>query len=119
MGTQMVLKVLHKIAFNINISSADAMELAALQTTQLLPAVCPAMVTRTFWMWTIVAGPARDQCLKWINRYGQLIRRTFPELQSADDEKIDILASAFLDTFLQAGGRSVPLAIDLTLGYTL
>jgi len=32
---------------------------------------------------------------------------------------LDILASAFLDTMTQAGGRSVPLAIDLTLGRIL
>lgn len=117
--TQMVLKMLHKVAFGINLSSSDAMELAALQTTQLLPAVCPAMVTRTFWMWTMVAGPARDQCVKWINRYTQLILRKWPELRSAGDDKLDLLASVFLDTFTQAGGRSVPLAIDLTLGYIL
>lgn len=117
--TQMCLKVLHKVAFGVKISSDDASELAALQTTQLLPAVCPASVTRTFWMWSIVAGPARNVCVKWIRRYKVLIQKKWPELDGADDDRLNLLASAFLDTMTQAGGRSVPLAIDLTLGYML
>ncbi|CAK0812660.1 unnamed protein product [Prorocentrum cordatum] len=117
--TQMCLKVLHKIAFGRAITDADAIELAALQTTQLLPAVCPAMVARSFWIWSIVGGPARDQCAKWIKRYKGLIEQKWPELDSGDDYRVDLLASAFLDAMTQAGGRSVPLAIDLTLGYIL
>jgi hypothetical protein len=69
--TQLVLKVLHKVAFgdNVILSAEDALELAALQTTQLLPAVCPVSLARTFGFWSIIGGPARCTCKKWIRRY--------------------------------------------------
>jgi len=117
--TQMVLKILHKVAFGIDIRDEHAIELAALQTTQLLPAVCPLVVARSMWMQTMIAGPARGKCIKWMGRYKALLKKKWPELEGEDDHKLDVLASAFLDTMTQAGGRSVPLAVDLTLGYIL
>jgi hypothetical protein len=117
--TQLCLKVLHKIAFNRHIAKGEAEELAALQTQQLLPAACPAAVTRSLWMWSIIAGPARDTAAKWIKRYKWLCQQKWPELANATDRQMDLLGSSFLDTFLQAGGRSVPLSVDLTLGYIL
>merc|ERR1711957_837666 len=74
---------------------------------------------RSMWMQTMIAGPARGKCIKWMGRYKALLKKKWPELEGEDDHKLDVLASAFLDTMTQAGGRSVPLAIDLTLGYIL
>lgn len=129
--TQLCLKVFHQIVFGAPLSDDDAVELAALQSTQLIPAVCPARVTRSFAMWSLLAGPARAQCAKWIGRYKALFRKLrassgsgikWPEQgadEGEDDARLTLLASAFLDTMTQAGGRSVPLAIDLALGYIL
>lgn len=90
-----------------------------MQTTQLLPAVAAPAIAKTLFMWGIIGGPARSQAAKWIKRYEMLCKRRWPNLENENPERLPLLGSCFLDTFLQAGGRSVPLAIDLVLGYSL
>mmetsp|Transcript_104796 Transcript_104796/g.291857 ORF Transcript_104796/g.291857 Transcript_104796/m.291857 type:complete len:520 (-) Transcript_104796:319-1878(-) len=116
--TQMVLKVLHKVSVDLEITDAEAVELAAMQTTQLLPAAFPARVTRTCCMWSCLGQPVRAKEAKWIEKYKEAIQQRFPDYEWTD-RALSLMASCFLDAMLQAGGRSVPLAIDLVLGYIL
>merc|ERR1712194_426252 len=44
---QMVIKVLHKIALGMELSDEQAIELASLQTAQLVPASVPARLARS------------------------------------------------------------------------
>lgn len=116
--TQMCLKVLHKVAFDLEITDEEAIELAALQTTHLIPAVMPGRVARSFACWSCLAGPSRYTASRWIRRYKAALKARFPgELNDANT--LTTLASASLDAMLQAGGRSVPLALDVVMGYIL
>lgn len=118
--TQMVLKVLHRVSLGMHITDEEAKELAALQTTQLLPASCPARLVRTLCFWNCVARPARAKEASFIRKYKAMIQKRWPDEPWTDhDQRLSLLASTFLDAMLQAGGRSVPLAIDLVLGYML
>lgn len=116
--TQMVLKVLHRVALGMDITDEEAVELAALQTTQLLPSMYPGRLAQSCCVWTCLGHPARSKAMAWLKRYKREIERRF-SATIWDDDQLVLLSSAFLDAMLQAGGRSVPLAIDLVLGYIL
>lgn len=55
---------------------------------------------------------------KYILKYMPAIQNKW-SYENWDNRKLRMVASAFLDTILEAGGRSVPLAIDIVLGYIL
>jgi len=122
--TQMVLKILHSIALGMSIDDEDAEELAAMQTTDLLPSACPLQIARSFCITACLSKPVRKQEGEWTKRYKEAILAKWPVMAFHGggpwkEEFLNLLASAFLDAMLQAGGRSVPLAIDLVMGYIL
>lgn len=118
MITVMVLRVLHKVCIGMDITERQAKELAALQTAQLFPAILPARISRAWGFWVFFTGPTRAKAKKWIERYKVALKKKFPNTMFKSRE-LSLLASAHLDAMLQAGGRSVPLAIDLVAGYML
>jgi len=122
--TQMVLKILHRIAVGMDINDEEAKELAAMQTTDLLPMACPLQCAKTFFMTACLTNPVRQQESKWCARYKRAIQAKWPVMafhggRPWNEASLNVTASAFLDAMLQAGGRSVPLAIDLVMGYML
>jgi len=122
--TQMVLKILHSIALGMVIDDDDAEELAAMQTTDLLPTACPSLIAKSFCMTACLEKPVRKQEGEWTERYKEAILDKWPVMalhggRPWDEASLNLFASAFLDAMLQAGGRSVPLAIDLVMGYIL
>jgi len=116
--TLIILKVLHKIALGIDLNDADARELAALQTRILIPAALPARLARSLFMWKQFGAPTLATKEKYMSMYKQAIKKRWPG-DDWTDRKLNLVASAYLDAILQAGGRSVPLAIDVVLGYIL
>eukprot|EP00419_Tripos_fusus_P067638 CAMPEP_0172933100 /NCGR_PEP_ID=MMETSP1075-20121228/220336_1 /TAXON_ID=2916 /ORGANISM="Ceratium fusus, Strain PA161109" /LENGTH=752 /DNA_ID=CAMNT_0013794437 /DNA_START=38 /DNA_END=2297 /DNA_ORIENTATION=- len=122
--TQMVLKILHRIALDMDINDEEAKELTAMQTTDLLPMACPLRIAKTFFMTACLEQPVRQQESKWCARYKRAIQAKWPVMafhggRPWNEASLNVTASAFLDAMLQAGGRSVPLAIDLVMGYML
>jgi len=122
--TQMVLKILHSIALGMVIDDEEAEELAAMQTTDLLPTACPLRIAKSLCMTACLEKPVRRQEGEWCERYKEAILARWPTMayhggRPWTEASLNLMASAFLDAMLQAGGRSVPLAIDLVMGYIL
>eukprot|EP00437_Effrenium_voratum_P068539 CAMPEP_0181509968 /NCGR_PEP_ID=MMETSP1110-20121109/60634_1 /TAXON_ID=174948 /ORGANISM="Symbiodinium sp., Strain CCMP421" /LENGTH=433 /DNA_ID=CAMNT_0023639575 /DNA_START=313 /DNA_END=1611 /DNA_ORIENTATION=+ len=115
--TQWTLKVLHK-ALDIDLTDSDAMEMAALQTLSLGAAAPTGRACSSFLLYALFTKPTLVGRAKFMEMYRPAIKKRFPDGEWTD-KKLDLLSSSFLDAMMFAGGRSVPLAIDLVMGYIL
>eukprot|EP00928_Gymnodinium_smaydae_P012652 TRINITY_DN14593_c0_g1_i1.p1 TRINITY_DN14593_c0_g1~~TRINITY_DN14593_c0_g1_i1.p1 ORF type:complete len:562 (+),score=96.78 TRINITY_DN14593_c0_g1_i1:84-1769(+) len=116
--TVAVIKVLHKVALGMRISDPVALELEALQQRLLLPAALPERLAGSFLIWNQAGKLPLERMRFFIRKYKSAIRMRWPE-ETWSDRRLTLLASVFLDAILTAGGRSVPLALDIVLGYIL
>jgi len=116
--TQWTLKVIHTVSLGITLTDAEAKELSALQNLNTAGAGAFPLLARTFVFWTLFTGPTRTKRAKWIARYKDVLREKWPS-EAWTERKLNLLASAIMDTVLFAGGRSVPLATDIVMGYIL
>lgn len=116
--TRMILRMLHKMALGIELSEADAREIASAQSLGLIIPPVPANLVRGILVWKSLGEPYLATCAKFMSMYKPAIKKRFPDKEWTDRE-LTLVASTFLDAMLQAGGRSVPLAIDIVLGYIL
>lgn len=116
--TKVVLKVLHRVALGIDLSDAEALELAALQTTLLGPAFLPPLLARTLLIQGLLTWRCAATKRKYMEIYKAAVQRKWPG-EDWPERKVALVASGFFDAMWAAGGRSVPLALDIVLGYIL
>jgi len=116
--TQWTMKILHRIGLGIEITDSEAEELAALQTVSLLVAGATSKLCAMFLYYAFFTKPTLQARQKYIEKYRPFIEKRWPD-QDWTASKLDLMGSVFLDAMFFAGGRSVPLAMDLVLGYIL
>ncbi|CAK9102624.1 unnamed protein product [Durusdinium trenchii] len=116
--TQWTVKILHKVALDIDLTDSEMQDLAALQTVNLVVAGATSRVARMFLMWAFFTNPNLITRARFIAKYRPFIRKRWPNVEWTN-KKLDLLSSVFLDAVMFAGGRSVPVSIDLVMGYIL
>lgn len=116
--TQVTLRVLHRIALGINLTKDESVELAAMQSALLVVATLPGRLAQGMLVWKLVGKPFLLKRQHYIEIYKAAIVNRWSSNKWAP-RKLDLVASAFFDAIMAAGGRSVPLAIDVVMGYIL
>lgn len=116
--TQWTLKVLHRVGLGMDLTDAEAEELSAMQTVGLLTAGATSTICSIFLFYAFFTKPTLLARAKYIEKYRPFIQKRWPTKEWTV-AKLDLMGSMFLDAMLFAGGRSVPLSMDLVLGYIL
>eukprot|EP00929_Paragymnodinium_shiwhaense_P082734 TRINITY_DN4374_c0_g1_i1.p1 TRINITY_DN4374_c0_g1~~TRINITY_DN4374_c0_g1_i1.p1 ORF type:complete len:556 (-),score=124.10 TRINITY_DN4374_c0_g1_i1:381-2048(-) len=114
----MTLKVLHKVALDLEISDEEIKTLAASQTWMLLVASLPGRAASSLVVWETLGKATQEVRNNFMQKYREAIKKKWPK-EHWSDEKLTLLASVVADVMVTAAVPSVPLAIDIMLGYIL